>query len=127
MSRSLAGAEPFTAGDDRARGIRIAYSRRPGATGYYHQYPPLKRLSHRQYEAVNWELIERIKQLSEPEKNEHAFAAADFALGQKRLILVEKHPEWPPEKVDKEAHRLVFGVAEELFPTTWMKSPSVGL
>lgn len=98
----------------RKGGIRIAYSRRPGATGYYLQHPPLKRPDRRQYGAVNWELIERIKQLSTPEKNERAFAAADFALRQKKLILAEQHPQWSPERVSQEARRLVFGISEEL-------------
>jgi hypothetical protein len=70
----------------------------------------------KQYGAINWELIERIKQLSAPEKNERAFAAADFALRQKKLILTEKYPEWPPEKVDREARRIVFGVSKEMLP-----------
>ena len=78
----------------RKGGIRIAYCRRPGVAGYYLQYPPLKRPSRRQYGVVNWKLIERIRQLSVSEKNERAFAASDFALRQKKLILAEKHPEW---------------------------------
>jgi hypothetical protein len=97
----------------RKGGIRIAYSRRPEVTGYYLQYPPLQRPSRRQYEAVNWELIAHIGQLSVPEKNKRAFAAADFALRQKKLVLTESHPEWSPEKVANEARRLVFGVSEE--------------
>jgi hypothetical protein len=99
----------------RKGGIRIAYSRRPGATGYYLQYPPLKQPARRQYGAVNWELIERIRQLSVSEKNERAFAAADFALRQKKLILAEKHPEWSAEMADKEARAIVFGVTEKMF------------
>lgn len=97
----------------RKGGIRIAYSRRPKVTGYYLQYPPLERPSSRQYEAVNWELIDHIRQLSVPEKNRRAFAAADFALRQKKLILAEEHPEWTPEQVSNEARRLVFGVSKE--------------
>lgn len=100
----------------RKGGLRIAYSRRPGATGYYLQYPPLKKRVSRQYEAVNWPLIRQIKQLSPVEKNKRAFAAADYALRQKKLILAEKHPEWSPERVGQEARRLVFGVAEGVLP-----------
>lgn len=76
----------------RKGGIRIAYSRRPGITGYYLQYPALKRPSRPQFKTTNWELIEQIRRLSVPEKNERAFAAAQFALNQKRLILAEEHP-----------------------------------
>ncbi len=97
----------------RKGGIRIAYSRRPEVTGYYLQHPPLQRPSPRQYEAVNWELLAHIGQLSVPEKNKRAFAAADFALRQKKLILAETHPEWSPEQVANEARRLVFGVLQD--------------
>jgi hypothetical protein len=100
----------------RKGGIRIAYSRRPAVTGYYLQYPPLKRPAQRQYEAVNWELIDQICRLSVPEKNKRAFAAADFALRQKKLILAEAHSEWSPEQVDEEGRRLVFGMSEEALP-----------
>jgi hypothetical protein len=99
----------------RKGGIRIAYSRRPEVTGYYLQHPPLQRPSRQQYEAVNWELLAHIGRLSVPEKNKRAFAAADFALRQKRLILAESHPDWSPEHVANEARRLVFGASEESF------------
>jgi DNA-binding transcriptional ArsR family regulator len=99
----------------RKGGIRIAYSRRPEVTGYYLQHPPLQRPSPRQYEAVNWELITHISRLSVSEKNKRAFAAADFALRQKKLILAESHPDWSPEQVADEARRLVFGASAESF------------
>lgn len=94
----------------RKGGIRIAYSRQPTIQGYYLQYPSIKRPSSPTYDAINWELVQAIRQLSGPEKNERAFAAADFALRQKRLILAEEHPDWSVEKVDHEARRLVYGV-----------------
>ncbi len=97
----------------RKGGIRIAYSRRPEMTGYYLQHPPLQRPSTCQYEAVNWELLAHIGQLSGAEKNKRAFAAADFALRQKKLILTESHPEWSPEQVENEARRLVYGVSQD--------------
>lgn len=98
----------------RRGGIRIAYSRRPGIAGYYLQHPKLKRPSSPQYEITSWELIEAIGELSVAEKNERAFAAADFALRQKQLILAEEHPEWSNTKVEREARRLVFGEVEVL-------------
>jgi hypothetical protein len=100
----------------RKGGIRIAYSRQPGITGYYLQYPPLKQASSQPFEAINWELIDHIRQLSAPEKNRRAFAAANFALRQKRLILTEEHPDWSAEAVEQEAQRLVFGVSTEILP-----------
>ena len=96
----------------RKGGIRIAYSRQPETAGYYLQYPSLKRSSTRQYEAVNWTLIEAIRQLSVPEKNERAFGAAEFALRQKRLMLAEEYPAWSEKKTDREARRQVYGVVE---------------
>lgn len=96
----------------RRGGIRIAYSRRPGTQGYYLQYPALERPVSTPYEAVNWTLIDHIRQLTVPQKNERSFAAADFALRQKKLLLAEAHPEWTAGQVDSEARRLVYGVTE---------------
>ena len=67
-----------------------------------------------QYESINWQLIEAIRQLSVPEKNKRAFAAADFALRQKILILAEEHPDWTKDEVTKVAQRIVFGVTEQM-------------
>ena len=100
----------------RQGGIRIAYSRRPGIEGYYLQHPSLARPSPPPYEAVSWELVAALRQLSVPEKNKRAFAAADFALRQKRLLLAEEHPDWSAAQVDAEARRLVYGVAPEMLP-----------
>jgi hypothetical protein len=99
----------------RKGGIRIAYCRRPEICGYYLQYPAVQRPLSRQYEAVNWELITHIRRLSVPQKNSRAFAAADFALRQKKLILAEAHPDWTGERVNNEARRQVFGVPTESF------------
>jgi len=96
----------------RKGGIRIAYSRRPEIAGYYLQHPPLERPSSRQYETTSWELIKAIGELSVAQKNKRAFAAADFALRQKQLILAEEHPDWSNTKVEQEARGLVFGEAE---------------
>jgi hypothetical protein len=76
----------------------------------------LKQPSSPQYETVNWQLIQSLRQLSVPEKNKRAFAAADFALRQKKLILAEENPAWPPEKVANEARRQVFGISGEKLP-----------
>lgn len=96
----------------RKGGIRIAYSRRPDITGYYLQHPHLERPSAQQYESVSWELIDAIGNLSVAEKNQRAFAAADFALRQKKLILAETHPDWSVADIETEARRLVYGTAE---------------
>lgn len=97
----------------RLGGILVAYSRRPGATGYYLQQPSLAGPRQKRFEAINWEWVKRVGQLSLPEKNERAFAAADFALTQKRLILAEENPTWSAAEVDREARRQVFGASEE--------------
>ena len=96
----------------RQGGIRIAYSRRSEIAGYYLQYPPLERPSSPQYEATNWDLIAAIGQLSVAEKNHRAFAAADFALRQKKLLLAEEQPDWSDSEVEQEARRQVFGEVE---------------
>jgi len=97
----------------RQGGLRIAYSRRPEIQGYYLQYPNLKRPLSLPYEAVNWQLVAAIGQLPVSEKNKRAFATADFALRQKRLILTGEQPDWLPAEVEEAARRLVYGVAEE--------------
>lgn len=63
--------------------------------------------------AINWQLIYRLQQLSIPEKNKQAFAAAQFALTQKRLILHEEHPQWTVEQVDQAARRIVYGISDK--------------
>ncbi|MCI0396419.1 MAG: hypothetical protein L0332_18560 [Chloroflexi bacterium] len=93
----------------RAGGVRIAYSRRRGIEGYYLQHPPLERPPSRMEQPINWEYVTAIRQMSVVEKNQQTFAAADFALRQKRLILAEEHPEWSAEEVDATARRLVYG------------------
>lgn len=98
----------------RQGGLRIAYSRRPEIAGYYLQYPPLERPSSPQYESLSWELIEAIGQLSVAEKNRRAFAAADFALRQKKLLLAEEQPDLSDTEVERAARRQVFGETEVL-------------
>jgi hypothetical protein len=100
----------------RKGGIRIAYSRRPETAGYYLQYPPLEPSSEWGEELVNWTLIEQFRHQPVSEKNKRAFAAADFAFRQRKLILAEEQPDWPSERVDQEARRLVFGVMPEMVP-----------
>lgn len=93
----------------RKGGIRIAYSRRPGAEGYYLGYPALKRPSSKQYEADAPLLTRAIKQLSVEEKLARTFAAAEYALRQRKLVLAEQHPDWSEQKVDREARKIVYG------------------
>lgn len=93
----------------RQGGIRIAYSRRPEIAGYYLQYPQLERPSSPQYESISWHLIEAIGQLSVAEKNQRAFAMADFALRQKKLLLAEEQPDWSDTEVERAARRQLFG------------------
>ncbi|MBE2220788.1 MAG: hypothetical protein IAF02_04575 [Anaerolineae bacterium] len=97
----------------RKGGIRIAYSRRPEIRGYYLQHPSLERPLAPSYESINWQLIKAIRHLSVPEKNKRAFAATDFALRQKQLLLAEEHPDWSAPKVDETARHLVYGITQE--------------
>lgn len=97
----------------RLGGIRIAYSRRRGAAGYYLQHPALAQRLQRPFKALDWSLIRQIGRLSVREKNSRVFAAADFARAQKRRILAEEHPGWTESEVDREARRLVFRAQEK--------------
>jgi hypothetical protein len=92
----------------RCGGIRIAYSRRPDAIGYYLQYPALAASPSAQFESSNPLHVAGIRDLTVSEKNERAFAAADFALRQKRLLLTDQYPDWTVTAIDQEARRLVF-------------------
>ncbi len=94
----------------RQGGIRIGYSRRPQTLGYYLQYPPLRRPAQPRFETINWTWVEHLRQLSGVEKNQIAFAAADLALRQRRLLLAKEHPDWTVTEVEQEARRQVFGV-----------------
>ncbi len=100
----------------RKGGIRIAYARRREIRGYYLQHPSLKRPSSQAYESINWELIDAIRHLSVPEKNKRTFAAADFALRQKQLVLIEEHPEWTTAEAEKKARQIVFVTNLEVAP-----------
>lgn len=98
----------------RRGGVRVAYSRRKGTEGYYLRYPSLGGWPAAEQPAIaggpdsRW--LEHIRALAVPQKNEVAFAAAEFALRQKRLILAEQQPDLPAEAIDRQARRLVFGV-----------------
>lgn len=97
----------------RGGGIRIAYSRRKGLQGYYLQYPAIERPSPTYQEPINWQYIEGLKTLSPAEKLSRAFAAADFALKQKTLILKHKNPHWSDEKATAAARTIVYGAPHE--------------
>lgn len=97
----------------RNGGIRIGYSRRKGLQGYYLMYPAIERPSPSYQEPINWQYIEGLKTLSPAEKTARAFAAADFALKQRALILKDKHPDWSDEKALKEARTIVYGALHE--------------
>lgn len=94
----------------RHGGVRMAYSRKPGLEGYYLQFPPLVVPQVGQFHADDRAWVEHIRGMSVPQKLEAAFAAADFALRQKRLLMREEHPEWTDEQVEGEVRWQVFGV-----------------
>jgi hypothetical protein len=99
----------------RKGGLRIAYSRRQEIAGYYLQYPPFESTSEWPEEPVKWTFIEQFRHQPVSEKNKRAFAAADFALRQKKLILAEENPGWSSDRIEREARRLIFGVPPERF------------
>lgn len=96
----------------RRGGVCIAFSRQPGLEGYYLEYPALDGPDPTYLETENREWLTRIRAMSVPDKLAAAFAAADFALRQKRLILGDEWPEWPAERVEREARRLVYGTGD---------------
>jgi len=93
----------------RAGGLRIAYSRRPGIEGYYLAFPPLEHGRSHSQERIDSTHLAGIRKMTIAQKNRQAFAAAAFALQQKRLLLAREHPEWRSEEVDAAARRLVYG------------------
>jgi len=93
----------------RAGGLRIAYSRRPGIEGYYLAFPPLERGRSHAQQRIDSTHLAGIREMTIAQKNRQAFAAAAFALQQKRLLLAREHPERHSEEVDAAARRLVYG------------------
>jgi hypothetical protein len=93
----------------RQGGLQIAYSRRPDSEGYYLAYPPLKGDPSAVHARLDWQHIAGIRQMSVVEKNRQAFAAAEFALRQKRLFLRRRHPDWDDAGIEQAARQLVYG------------------
>jgi hypothetical protein len=93
----------------RRGGVRIAYSRRPGAEGHYLQFPALEQPDPSVYETINWQQVAALRASSVSDKNRMAFSLAQFALQQKRQLLAQEQPDWSPEKIAAEALRLIFG------------------
>jgi hypothetical protein len=93
----------------RGGGLRIAYSRRPEARGYYLQEPPIEPLKSQPELPADRDFIRAIRRMSVPEKNRQAFSAAAFALRQKQLLLAEENPEWGADEVEAAARRMVYG------------------
>lgn len=96
----------------RAGGLRIAYSRRPGIEGYYLAFPPLRNPTSHPQQSIDTRHLAGVRTLTVVQKNRQAFAAAAFALQQKRLLLAREHPEWDEQQVDAGARRLVYGKHE---------------
>lgn len=91
----------------RAGGLRIAYSRRAGASGYYLQHPPLVDCDVLP-PAINWLHVESLRALSPAEKNQMAFAAAGHALRSQQQRLLESCPDRPPLQLSAEAVQRLF-------------------
>ena len=60
-------------------------------------------------EPVDTAHVTAVRAMSITQKNRQTFAAAAFALQQKRLLLAREHPEWDEVQVDASARRLVYG------------------
>jgi hypothetical protein len=93
----------------RAGGLRIAYARRAGVEGYYLQFPPLAQQLAHPWEPVDATHVAAVRSMGVAQKNRQAFAAAAFALQQKRLLLACEHPDWDETEIDSAARRLVYG------------------
>lgn len=98
----------------REGGLRIAYSRRPAVKGYYLAFPALKRATSHPQQPLDSRRLAGVRRMTVTEKNRQAFAAAAFALQQKRLLLAREHPQWDEAQVDAAARRLVYGRHEAL-------------
>ena len=66
----------------RRGGVRIAYSRRPGAEGYYLQHPTLARPAPATGQAIDWQQAGALRELPVAEKNRLAFELAEPAPAQ---------------------------------------------
>jgi len=98
--------------------IRIAYSRRKGAEGYYLQYPPLRRPEPTLKETINWRHIAALSNRPLSEKNRLASDLAEFALKQRQLLLAREHRDWSIDEVATEARRHVFRPDRPAWPDT---------
>jgi hypothetical protein len=66
----------------RRGGVRIAYSRRPGAEGYYLQHPALERPAPSIRKPIDWQRAAALRETPVAEKNRMAFELAESALEQ---------------------------------------------
>ncbi|MEM7799668.1 MAG: hypothetical protein AAF633_10805 [Chloroflexota bacterium] len=92
----------------RLGGIRIGYSRRKEAEGYYLKYPALEADLPTWVEPVNATYLEMVQKLKPEEKLARGFASAQFALTQRRLILRRQEPEQSDEMLDQQARLIVY-------------------
>jgi hypothetical protein len=93
----------------RAGGLRIAYARRAEVEGYYLQFPPIAQQPAHTPQPIDATHVAAVRSMGVAQKNRQAFAAAAFALQQKRLLLGREHPDWDETKIDTAARRLVYG------------------
>lgn len=94
----------------RRAGLRIGYSRTSSLEGYYLKYPAFENPHKLRGESPTPQiLIDAIRKMPIEKKLASAFAMADFALQQKRLLLSRQHPTLSSEEIDKRARTFVFG------------------
>lgn len=93
----------------RLGGIRIGYSRRKGAKGYYLKHPALDSDLPKWKEPINQHYVESLRSMPVEQKLQRAFSMAEFALNQRRLILKRENPNWSEEKIEAETRKIVYG------------------
>lgn len=94
----------------RQGGLRIGYSRRPGAQGYFLYDPPLVATQAARPDRPSLEQIAVWRTWDSVRKLEAMFSAWEFALDLARAGARNRHPDWTPEQIEAEARRLVGGV-----------------
>jgi len=94
----------------RRCGLRIGYSRRPGAEGYFLEVPAVEVQARPGDEEPSHPVQTQIyRSLSSADKMRAIFEMFEFALHQARVGTRRRHPDWDDAQVEAEARRLVTG------------------
>ncbi len=93
----------------RRGGLRIGYSRRPRAQGYFLYDPPLVLSASNRPDRPSPEQWAAWRSWSTTRKLQSMFSAWEFALDLARAGARSRHPAWPPDQIEAEARRLMGG------------------